>query len=88
MSNDKSLKSIITETLSITVKNPDLHSPSPVVAEREPVEVGVEPVPGDVPAVHAVVLLAVDGVVSHLWINPDDDGSYRVIILNKHKEYF
>ena len=70
-------------TISFTVKKPYLHPPAPVVTEGEPVQVGVEPVPGDVPAVHAVVLLAVDGVVGHLRVNPDDDGSHRVIILNK-----
>ena len=51
-----------------------LHSPSPVVTKCKPVQMRVESVPGDVPAVHPVLLLTVNGVVGHAGVNPDNDG--------------
>ena len=50
-----------------------LHAPAPVVAEGEPVDVTPKSFNGDVPAVDAVLLFAVEGVVAHLGVEPDDD---------------
>jgi len=50
-----------------------LHAPAPIVSEGEPVDVAPEPLEGDVPTVDAVLLLAVDRVVGHLRVEPDDD---------------
>ena len=50
-----------------------LHSPAPIVAEGEPVDMAPESLEGDVPAVNAVLLFAIDGVVRHLGVEPDDD---------------
>ena len=55
-----------------------LHAPTPVVAERKPVHVTPETLEGDVPAVDAVLLLAVQRVISHLWIEPDNYITHRL----------
>ena len=41
----------------------------------------VEAGPGDVPAVHPVLLLAVDGVVGHGGVEPHDDRPHRGVVL-------
>ena len=66
---------------SVVPDDQGLHAPAPVVAEGEPVKVGVELAWGDVPAVRAVLLFAVDCVVLHFGVEPDDHTPDRLVVL-------
>ena len=60
-----------------------LHGPAGEVTECEYVEVGVEPLGVDVPAVCAVLLLGVDRVVGDARVQPQQDRLHRRVVLQQ-----
>ena len=66
---------------SIVSDDQGLHAPAPVVAEGEPVKVGVELAWRDVPAICPILFFAVDCVVFHFWVEPDDHTSDGLVVL-------